>query len=388
MTRVACFSQSMSLCVYGRDVMGIDMNSLKVMNEAARYGLLEGVKWLNMLKCRHASSTPICTTTSTATVCDLCDHRTLNAAAKGGHLAVLQWIKSCNPSLPWDPLDQFVDDGLCAVAALNGHLHVIQWARAQDPPAPWNESTCFCAASHNHIHVLQWARAQGCPWDEQTCARSAGSGHLDIIQWARAQDPPAPWDTSTCFCAASHNHIHVLQWARAQGCPWDERTCLHAAQNGNTGIVEWALAQNPPCPMDVWTCEWVDNGYRLDRITFEDMKALWSLVKLRGADFGFDEYDEENMMFPYVYALVDRMRIARQYDPKATLGYDSHEDTDGLRASHQRCSQCINGICFFVEERIIEFYSIWVINNDGIETCWPKWDIESCPFLLVDLVNN
>ena len=83
-TRPACFLQSVSLCEYGRDVRGLDMTSLKVINEAARYGLREGVKWIRAARERAPW-----------------DSTTLEAAAKGGHLAVMQWIKSCDPSVPW-----------------------------------------------------------------------------------------------------------------------------------------------------------------------------------------------------------------------------------------------------------------------------------------------
>ena len=194
-TRPACFLQSVSLCEYGRDVMGLDMTSRKVMNEAARYGLLEGVKWLRGGKAHW-------------------DHTTLIAAAKGGHLAVMQWIKNCDPSVPWVSGSYY---GVCARAARNGHLHVIQWARSQDPPAPW---------------------------DAWTCREAADNGHLHVIQWARAQRPPSPWD---------------------------EYMCRRAAQRGYREIVEWAIAQDPPCPMDVWTRKWVDNGYHLGKVTLEDM---------------------------------------------------------------------------------------------------------------------
>jgi len=381
-TRTACFLQTTSLCVYGRDVMQINTKHLKVVNEAARYGLLEGVKWL---KREYDASINLPTY---LTLIGLWDHTTLTFAAQGGHLAVLQWIKSIDPSLPWGPVERFIEDGLCAAAARNGHLHVIQWARVQDPPAPWNESMCSSAASGAYIDIILWGRSQNppAPWDERVCALGACGGHLHVIQWARAQNPPAPWDESTCHCAASENHLHVIQWARAQNppAPWDERTCLRAAQHGYTEIVEWALAQKPPCPVDEWTRQWISNEYYLGKITLEDMKASWNRVKRGGADDENDDFDEENMIYPFTYDLVDRLQIARQYDPNTTLGYDSDEDTDDLRTAHQPCRQCRNGVCISVADIIIHYYCYWVFNNDGVGTCWPKWDIESCPFPLAD----
>ena len=50
---------------------------------------------------------------------------------------------------------------LCAYAAKGGHLAVLQWARAHG--RPWNTKTCARAAKNGHLKVLQWARANRCP---------------------------------------------------------------------------------------------------------------------------------------------------------------------------------------------------------------------------------
>ena len=68
-------------------------------------------------------------------------------------------------------------------------------------------------------------------------------------------------------------------------CPWNEYTCHIAAKCGSREIVEWAIAQDPPCPIDVLTREWVDNGYHLGKATLEDMQASWNRAKLKRADY-------------------------------------------------------------------------------------------------------
>jgi hypothetical protein len=80
---------------------------------------------------------------------------------------------------PWDR-------HTCAAAAEGGHLELLQWLRTQSR----------------------------CPWDVWTCADAASFGRLEVLQWARAQEPPCPWDLFTCAYAALGGHLELLRWAR------------------------------------------------------------------------------------------------------------------------------------------------------------------------------
>ena len=64
-----------------------------------------------------------------------------------------------------------LDESTCAAAARGGHLEVLKWLRSQDDPCPWDEETCYCAALGGHLEVLHWLRSQEdpCPWDESIC---------------------------------------------------------------------------------------------------------------------------------------------------------------------------------------------------------------------------
>ncbi|QDZ23263.1 hypothetical protein A3770_10p57810 [Chloropicon primus] len=166
----------------------------------------------------------------------------VGGAAAGGHIAVLEWLRSKGCEF---------DESTCYFAALGGHLHVLQWLRSQDPPCDWDEGTCYFAAMGGHLDVLQWARSQDppCPWNKRTCEEAAGGGHLHVLQWLRSQDPPCDWDEGTCSCAAEGGHLHVLQWLRSQDppCDWDELTCSCAAEGGHLHVLQWARSQDPPC---------------------------------------------------------------------------------------------------------------------------------------------
>ncbi len=65
---------------------------------------------------------------------------------------------------------------LCEAAARGGHLEMLQWARANG--CPWNEMTCSGAATGGHLDVLRWAHEKGCPWSEETRAMAARLGYV------------------------------------------------------------------------------------------------------------------------------------------------------------------------------------------------------------------
>ena len=213
------------------------------------------------------------------------DEDTCAAAARGGHLDVLQWMRSQDPPCPWNTWTCSVaaehghlgvlqwlrangcswDENTSSYAARRGHLAVLQWLRSQDPPCPWDQQVCNEAARRGHLPTLQWLRSQDppCPWDDWTCMHvSAVEGHLPILQWARSQDPPGPWSNFTCAVAANSGHRVVLQWLRASGCPWDELTCSEAALGGRLEVLQWAREHG--CPWDARTCYYAARGGHLE----------------------------------------------------------------------------------------------------------------------------
>ncbi len=77
-----------------------------------------------------------------------------------GHLNIVQWAAK---SLECPPRN-WIWNNTCAGAAKGGHLEILQWLKSQG--CPWNNETCADAAEGGHLELLQWARSQGCPWDE------------------------------------------------------------------------------------------------------------------------------------------------------------------------------------------------------------------------------
>ncbi|KAJ1435084.1 hypothetical protein B484DRAFT_325782 [Ochromonadaceae sp. CCMP2298] len=154
-------------------------------------------------------------------------------AALGGHLAVLKWLKKVKGRTPC-PLDLWTHSiaaqhghiGLlyalqsyhhcgsdtCAAAARGGHVDVLQWLRSHDPPCPWDAVTSHAAAATGHLE-LQWMRAQDppCPWDEGACANAAAEGQLNVLKWLRAQEKQLNEGPDFDF-AAEEKQWEVLEW--------------------------------------------------------------------------------------------------------------------------------------------------------------------------------
>lgn len=127
----------------------------------------------------------------------------------------------------------------CAGAARGGHLALLQWLRAKR--CAWDAQTSFEAARNAHVHVLEYTAGQQL-WSTKTCAAAAESGHFDTLKWLRAHD--CPWDQAVTSRAAARGDLAMLQWSRAQGCPWTEMTCNCAAQNGHLQVLKWFVRRN------------------------------------------------------------------------------------------------------------------------------------------------
>ena len=62
----------------------------------------------------------------------------------------------------------------CRAAALGGHLDVLIWLR--DEGCPWDIGTTDGAVEGGHVRVLKWAIDNGCPWDNGGCCTAAHEG--------------------------------------------------------------------------------------------------------------------------------------------------------------------------------------------------------------------
>lgn len=130
--------------------------------------------------------------------------------AELGYVGLLEWTRA-HGSLKFEA-------HLCVAAARGGQLDTLKWLRSCDPPCPWDEWTSASAAMIACLPTLEWLRAcdPPCPWSERSCARAARGGHVTVLQWLRSCDPPCAWNDDTCSGAARNGHLSLLQWRARQ----------------------------------------------------------------------------------------------------------------------------------------------------------------------------
>jgi hypothetical protein len=223
----------------------------------------------------------------------------ITAAAKGGHLALLRWLET-NTQCRWDRReveaaaanghletvrwlitqgyhDRYDDDHrlteVCSQAAKGGHLHVLQHVRsvaAPIGPFPWDGRTLHDAALGGFLEVVQWAYENGCRWNsseeaQEICAAAAYSGSLDLLQYLRSLE--CPWSRTTCHAAALGGQLEVLRWADGQSCAWNLGTITYcAAAAGAPHVIEWARSQGHDNEWDTYSFLVAGQNVRLDTI--------------------------------------------------------------------------------------------------------------------------
>lgn len=135
--------------------------------------------------------------------------RVANAAAKNGHVNVLQWLRE---------RDQFPTSGLERICS--DWPHVLYWLRDQHIRVFVN--VCLdAAAKAGDLGFLQWIHEQSNDRYNVRCTKAAlisaiERGDLDMVQWLRANRPEFADHSESLF---SQHHPPVTQADRAN-MPW------------------------------------------------------------------------------------------------------------------------------------------------------------------------
>ena len=175
------------------------------------------------------------------------------AAAEGGRLDVLQWLRSIG--CPWD-------ETVAMVAARLNLMDMLKWVRANG--VDMGMLTAYNAAYMGNFEALKWVHAEGCVMDYRICEAAARRGDLPMLEWARQKG--CDWSPRLCAQAALDGHLQLLIWARRSGCPWTELTPLAAVHGGHLDVLAWAYANNCPADMSVITLTAAE-------------KARWDILK-------------------------------------------------------------------------------------------------------------
>jgi hypothetical protein len=124
-------------------------------------------------------------------------------AARGGHLAVLEWIQANKTQqCRVDAMDE---------AAGQGHLEVVKWLHTNR-----SEGCTSCAmdnaADNGHLEMVKWLhgnRSEGCT--HRAMYLAAEHGHLEVVKWLYAHRPDSHTHRAI-DAAVQSGHIRILCW--------------------------------------------------------------------------------------------------------------------------------------------------------------------------------
>jgi len=183
--------------------------------------------------------------------CELTNDAVL-AATGGGHIHVLDYLESHGVRCDHDVR-------IIAAAAAHGQLDAIEWCARRSYPLGYMATEN--AARAGQLPALQMLHHLRCPWDSACLAAAAKAGHLHVLSWARAQG--CPWDADIIFAAAIHGHVHVLQWAASNDYLTECCTvCTVAAGAGQLNVLRWAHARG--CALSKSACTAAASGGHLN----------------------------------------------------------------------------------------------------------------------------
>jgi hypothetical protein len=141
----------------------------------------------------------------------------MKSAARYGHIRIMNWIHSSDPSCKWD-------NGITSTAAQCRKFNALVWLRSQNPPCPWDERKLYdMASSRGDVMLMKCLRHlnSSYPWHDSFCTNAAKNGHLKMLRWLRCQEPPCPIKLNVCIELAAKKRliIEVVDWLRVQsGC--------------------------------------------------------------------------------------------------------------------------------------------------------------------------
>ena len=168
--------------------------------------------------------------------------RSFEAAIKGGHLEIVQWL--------YDETRYYSGQELCCqLAAINGHLDIMKWLFEHG--FRWDADAFKFAADYGHLDILKYLNGRSeVTWDKPTFDHAVANDNLEIVEYLYENE--CPWDTYTFGTAAFHGHLEIIKYLYEHNCPWNEETCSNAAKNNQLEVLKY-LHDNG--------CHWNDRSY-------------------------------------------------------------------------------------------------------------------------------
>ena len=123
-------------------------------------------------------------------------------------VASITWIMRSFPIRP--PWLRLEDSNTIMAAARHGHLEVIQYLYKNG--CRWDPESCpettANVARHGHLEVMKYLHANGCPWHPNATGGAAQYGHLDVLKYLHENG--CPWSHSATLLASINGHLDVI----------------------------------------------------------------------------------------------------------------------------------------------------------------------------------
>jgi len=203
------------------------------------------------------------------------------AAASGGHIPVMRWLRDCGCAWPsfalskpakaghLDAVAWMIQQGcprdrdVTVYAAEGGNIRLIEWLLDNGFKPGYLASTYAVKAGHfdalrwiyahggqlahtvhdnaiaaGRLDMLEWLMGKSRAYTVSLCESAARENQFDILVWL-SERKDLVWNKNVSRCAAGTGNLRMLEWLHAKGCPLGDDAYISAAQANRLDIFEW-----------------------------------------------------------------------------------------------------------------------------------------------------
>jgi hypothetical protein len=192
-------------------------------NDALYYSLLERAAQVGDLETLKWSIAENTGATGTASIdFNWIASPVIIAAATGGHLHILEYLRTTNYILQYLELFYSI---VAEVAARHGHVPLLEWASANATLHIWSYACFLAAIKGSQFKVLVWLKTHfpdPLMKSPHPMLMAAEVGNIEVFKWLRNNG--MKWHPMTYEVAKNSFHVDIAEWAIKNGCPKDKNS--------------------------------------------------------------------------------------------------------------------------------------------------------------------
>ncbi|KAF0689459.1 Aste57867_19094 [Aphanomyces stellatus] len=137
-----------------------------------------------------------------------CSKKAIDLAAKMGHVDVVMWLHETR-GLKASPVTM-------EAAASGGHLAIVIYLSRKFPSVAWSAKTVDVALKGGHVDVAEWCVAEGFPCSSSTKDLAAKKGSLTLLtHFLPLETDPVPYLCDGLEAATTHGHLPLVEYIHA-----------------------------------------------------------------------------------------------------------------------------------------------------------------------------